>query len=315
MDDTLKKIFSLICLLMTFFVFSGCSAESSMTIMIPNGSTSISSIFLQTDYEQYEISLVNGPTPLSSAFSSGSHDVIFAPTNLGAKYYAVNIADAIATNDYLFAGTVVWGNYFLATTGAEPFDLPSVAGKNIVVFGQGSTSDIILKYVLAENNISATFTYVDGVTDATALFRADESLIILTAEPFLSFLEVDVLDLQTIDLQEEYGEITGASSYPQAGIFIKSTLEKTQIDTFLTNMDASVAKVNANPAEAVLAGVSLNLGFPEAVLLHAIPQSHLDFVSAMASKPALEAYFTTILSYNGNLIGNKLPEASFYYLP
>lgn len=315
MYDTLKKILALVCLTMTFFCISGCTAESKMTIMIPNGSTSISSIFLQEDYEPYDISLVNGPTPLSSAFSSGSHDVIFAPTNLGAKYYAVNIADAISTNDYLFAGTIVWGNYYLATTGAPMFDLNYLDSKNMVVFGQGSTSDIIIKYILEENDISVTITYVDGVADATALFKADPSLIILTAEPFLSFLEVEVPDLQTIDLQEKYGEITGSSSYPQAGIFVKSTLEKTKIDTFLTHMDLSVAKVNANLIEAAAVGATLNLGFPEAVLIHAIPQSHLDFVSAMESKVALEAYFNTILLYNGNLIGNVLPEDSFYYLP
>ncbi len=256
----------------------------------------------------YRIDTVQGPDPLLAAFGSLSHDFIFAPTNLGAKLYT-------AKPDYILICAVTFGNYYLITKTESPFDLASLEGREITVFGANQTSDIIVRYLLFENNITATITYVDSVQTAMALFVADNSKIVLTAEPSLSVLESQITDLDVIDLQQQYELIAGDNSYPQAGIFARASLPKSTIDAFLVELAASIVSVNADPQKAAAVAAGLGYAFPEAVIASAIPRSNLGYKGALEVKSDLETYFQVILDMNANLIGGSLPDAAFYYQP
>ena len=118
----------------------------------------------------------------------------------------------------------------------------------------------------------------------------------LTAEPSLSAIRASVAGVQTIDLQTAYAALHGSASYPQAGIFIKIGLVESRVERFLSDLSASVEAVNDDPAAAASEALTLEFGFSEAVMTAAIPGSHLQFVSAAASRASLEAYFTIILT-------------------
>jgi len=302
----MKKLFSLLSITILSAILIACGSKNPvLTIMVPSGSPALAQLYLQSDTEHYQIDIVNGSDPLVAAFGSGSHDVIFAPTNLGAKLYN-------AGTDYLFAGTIVWGNYYLVTKGDAVFDLSSLAGKTIVVFGQNQTSDVILRYILAENEISATLVYVDAVATAAAQFLHDETLIIMTAEPTLSVLAAEKSELDVIDLQVEYQQITGSDSYPQAGVFVKSTLADSFVEDLLADLADSIDRVNDDPTAAAQLAISLGYAFSEAVLFTAIPNSHLIFADAQDSRDRLEAYFEIIMAFNPALVGGALPDDAFY---
>lgn len=305
----MKKMLTVFLMVLLSVSFIGCNASPEFSLMVPAGSPALAQLYVQEDDEHYTVDVINGSDPLIAAFSSKSHDVIFSPTNLGAKLYNVG------SSDYLFAGTIVWGNYYLVGKGQSSFTLDSLAGKTIVVFGQNSTSDIIIKYILAENDVSVTIEYVDAVSTATAAFLADQSRIILSAEPSLSVLSSKVTDLQIIDLQAEYQKITGSDSYPQAGVFVRPDLDKADVTNFLKDLADSIEKVNADPEEAAALATSFEYGFEESVLVSAIGNSHLNFVSAAESQDALEAYFTMILASNPAQVGGKLPDQDFYFIP
>jgi len=217
--------------------------------------------------------------------------------------------------NYQFAGTVVWGNYFLIGKTDSAFTLAFLAGKTVVVFGQNQTSDLILRYVLDENDIVVTFQYVDAVATATAQFLADDSLIILTAEPSLSVLMSSQTGIDVIDLQNEYQKITGSDSYPQAGVFLKSEIAHSRAESILQDLETSIQRVNDFPLESSSLAVSLGYAFSESVLVSAIPNSHLFFADATESRPALETYFSMILETNSALIGGTLPSEDFYWIP
>lgn len=295
--------------LAAFLAFSilACEKPEGLTVMVPSGSPALAQIFVQTE-GRHAVSVVNGADPLVAAFGSGSHDVVFAPTNLGAKMIA-------AGADYRFAAAVVWGNYYLVTTGKASFTLVGLDGASILAFGQNQTSDIVLRHLLSENDIDATLTYVDSVASAASLFAADPTLVVLTAEPSLSALRASVEGLQVIDLQDEYAALHGEASYPQAGVFVKNGIDADRVESYLSDLAASVASVNADPATAAAAGAELGFGFTEAVMAGAIPGSHLSFVSAADARVALETYFAVILAMNPALIGGSLPGEAFYLEP
>lgn len=304
----MKKIVLSLFVTILMITLWGCRNEPVLSVMVPSGSPALAALWIKNDTDAYAVDIVNGADSLVAAFGAGSHDVIFAPTNLGAKLIASGL-------DYVFAATVVWGNYYVVSSGQADFSLASLSGKTITVFGQNQTSDIILRYLLDSLDIDVTIVYVDSVATAAALFQNDPTSIVLTAEPTLSVLQSSVANLQVIDLQSEYALLTGADSYPQAGVFVKSALDHEQVDRFLIDLAESVEQVNEDPTESGEVAYALGYGFSAEILALAVPTSHLAFVTALASKEALEAYFTLILAMNPSLIGGSLPSEAFYYQP
>ncbi len=299
-----------------FLTACGEKEEVHFKVMAPLGSPSLAQTYMEKalpslgENVTYEVDVVVGTDPLIAAFGSGSHDVIYAPTNLGAKLISTGL-------EYKFAGTVVWGNLYIATGSDSEFTLNDLEGKEIVAFGINATPDVVLQTVLDNHTfISApTIRYVDSANMAQAELMADQSTIILTAEPLLSVLSLpsNVANLKYINLQDEWAKVTGNSSYPQAGIFVKSDLDNEVIEAYLEEVENSIEEALADPAKVAGYAVELDYGLPLPVLTSAIPRSNLNFQSARDSKAALETYFTYILDFNGALIGGELPSDDFYF--
>lgn len=304
--EKMKKLLASMFALLFAFVLVGCNANKEpLSIIVPNGAPALSQIFLQEETDKYSVTIVNGEDPLVAALGSGSDDFVFCATNAGAKLYASGV-------DYKFVAAITFGNLFLVSD-QENFTLSSLEGKEIVLFGQNATPDIILKYILQENNINATLTYVDSVASANAAYAADHSKIVMTAEPLMSVLALNAGSFNVIDLQQEYKNITGRDSYPQAGVFAKNTLSDRQINTFLDDLQASVEKVNGDVDATVALAAQLEYTFPEAVIRSAIPNSNIGFKTAEDVRSDLEYYFNIILDMNSDLIGGALPDNDFYY--
>ena len=314
----MKKINAFLLVLVVLFALAGCKEkeEVELKILAPLGSPALAQTYMEStlpslgEHVSYEIEVVSGTDPLVAAFGSASHDIIYAPTNLGAKLVSTGV-------DYKFAGTVVWGNLYLATGTDDAFTLADLDGKEIVVFGQNATPDIIVQTILDNETwtTAPTITYVDSAGTAMATLVSDPTKIVLLAEPVLSVasLPSNVANLKSINLQEAWADLTGETSYPQAGIFVKSDLDSEVVDAYLEQVEMSVQEANTNPADVAQMAVDLEYGFPLPVLTSAIPRSNLAFKTAQESRDALETYFGYILDFNGALIGGSLPSDEFYY--
>ncbi|MDP2426082.1 MAG: hypothetical protein Q8M70_07000 [bacterium] len=302
----MKKFVLILSIFLVMGLLQACQKPQVVTILAPMGSPALALIHQRNNPERYAVDFVNGADPLVAAFGSKSHDVIIAPTNVGAKLYQGGI-------EYLFAGTITWGNfYFVSST---PKTLEELDQLTVVVFGQNQTSDIIVRYLFEEFDINVTIEYVDSVQTAQALFLADSTKIILTAEPSLSVLQSLRPNIYTIDLQDYYQQASGSTSYPQAGVFVKKSLSKQVINSVLSDLVLSIDSINELVSDASDVAVLLGYPYSKEVLLQAIPRSRLLFVSAMDSKSSLEAYFTLILGVSPQLIGGVLPNNEFYYQP
>lgn len=318
----MKKIL-LVLLLVFTFTLTSCTKdelpkeEVSIKVMAPKGSPALAQVYMEHEMPSigenanYEIEIVGGTDPLVAAFSSESHDIIYAPTNLAAKLVSLG-------KDYVFAGTVVWGTLYFGTSTEEEFTIDSLAGKEIIVFGQNATPDVVVQTALLDrfDSNAPTIRYVGAAADAQAEILANNEAIVLLTEPLLSVTKLKVPNLKIIDLQEEWKTVTGKDAYPQAGIFVKSELiekRKDVVDNYLSEVEKSVKEANENTDAVAQMAVELEYGFPLPVLKSAIPLSSLRFVSAMDSKEDLEFYFSKILELNPALIGGELPKDNFYY--
>ena len=335
MKKTLFLLFAVI------LVLSGCSTDAAQTeqiqtvseptqepsepieisVMIPYGSPALSfAEFLINEESQddtfslgasasYKTEMVNGADPLIAAFTSQSHDVIVAPTNLGAKFYNTGIP-------YVYCGAVVYGNLFLASL--EPLSsLSDLEGMEIVAFSQNSTPDVVLLTVLNESGLldKVSIHYVGSVSEAQGELLAGTADAALLAEPILSVSQTKA-ELNIIDLQDEWARLTGAQSYPQAGIYIKSEIVEKYpdlIESFLRLVEQSINNANADSTGIAASLEAIEFGLPAKIIESAIPNSHLVFETADKSKVDLEFYYNKIMELNPALLGGRLPDEGFYY--
>lgn len=296
----MKKLWIII---LVIFLY-GCQPSEKLSIMVPQGSPQLATLGLDDD--RYDMDVVLGADPLVAAFGSMSHDAIIAPTNLGAKLYQ-------SKPSYILAATLVWGNYYLISSSFDTFSIDQLEGQSIVVFGQNQTSDIILKHLLQQYEIDATFTYVDSVTAASSLYISDPSLIVLVAEPSFSIIKKLIPETKSMDIQELYANIHDQTSYPQASLFIRSDLHPEQVSAILEDIESSITWVNSREGDVLERGVSLGLADNRDVLTDAIIGSHIIYQSAQEAKESCNTYLRMILSFNPQLIGGKLPDDGFYW--
>jgi NitT/TauT family transport system substrate-binding protein len=295
----MKKVLAILILLL---ILSGCKPSESITMIVPYGSPELSQLYME-ESNDYMVDIVQGADPLISAFGSISHDVIFAPTHLGAKMYN-------SMPSYLLAASIIWGNYYIISN--TTYTLEELSNKEVVVFGQNQTSDIIIRYITTTLNITPDFIYVDSVSTATSLFISDSSRIVMVAEPSLSLIKQSMPNVKVIDLQQAYLEITGKDSYPQSSVFIKSSLSKHIVEKIMGDLESSIALVNSKITETAELSVSLGMGMSQAVVESAIPLSNIRFVHAQDAQTDIVYYFEIIMSLNSALI-SSIPDESFYF--
>lgn len=298
--DRMKKLLMIVIFI---FILTGCQKpQTSVSMIVPSGSPELAQLFMQ-DNKRYQVDIVNGADPLVAAFGSGSHDVIFAPTQLGAKMYT-------GSPLYELLGIVVWGNLYLVSA-TQISSLSDLNGKEVTVFGRNQTADIILRHLLSHHQIEANLTYVDSVATATSLFLADPTKIVLTAEPSFSKIQSLSGGLHWISLQEAYQEVHGISSFPQSGIFVKKDMDLATRRQIEDDLKDSIERVKEQPGQAVILAEKLGSSIDVSTLPQAILNSNLEYRSASIAKEKIILYFEIIMALNSQLIGTMPPDA-FY---
>ena len=310
----MKKIYMIILIVNTAFLF-GCSKPStleSINVIVPNGSTSVAQAFIEYTLKDsneftYNVFRVAGPEPLVAAFVNKEFDFIIAPIPLGAKLINTGV-------DYSFLATITEGNLFLAS-GNSLDAIESLSGKNIIAFGQNNTPDIVLRSILSKIAFDTppTMTYVSNTQATLAELTRDPNNIVLISEPFVSMAFNNLETLYLIDLNPVWQEVLELPAFPQAGVFVRNGTSDALIAQFMTLLEESIAFANNYPNELAEQTETLEYPFPKSIIANSIPRSGLVFKDAVTSKVYIEAYLNAILNYNPDLIGNRLPENSFYY--
>ena len=281
---------------------------TSLSIICPSGTPSLALANYKVAHEDVKFEIVEGSDPLVAAFGSKSHEIIVAPVNLGAKFYNTN-------ENYVLAKTFVWGNLFLASK-SDLTSFDDVDGKKLVVFSQGSTPDIITQILIKENNLNVELDYVSNVKEANTALVSGKADYVITAEPAISKIK-DAQGIKTVDLQAEYAKVTGTSSYPQAGIFVKKDVKddklvKDTVNQLLDSVTNTVSNPDSSADNAVLVSETFKTLGKE-TLVKAIPNSHYQLLDKNDEKTAVNKYLQYLLDLGfAKQVGDKLPGEEFY---
>lgn len=305
------KAFLIIAIFSISFMLASCEdpATRKVSVLTPTGTPSLGIADAISDSSRVDVNIVNGADPLKAGFTTGNYDIIVAPVNLGAMFY-----NNVENFEYVLYKTIVWGNYYLASL-SEINSIEELNGKTVVVFGQNSTPDVVLRTIIASKNLNVNLEYVDDVATANSYLLTGKAEIIVSAEPSLTKVK-SKKDVHTFDLQQAWFEFSGNNSLPQAAIFVKASLkEDKDVLKVLSMMEESVLKASSNPTELIEKAVSVDSNLNtigKETLQEAIAYCNLKMIANQ--KEAIEFYFNKVIELGiGKTVGGKLPDEGFYF--
>jgi len=223
--------------------------RSSLTIVTPTGAPALA-FYNYADLANFETN--STPSNIIAMMAASQKDVVVLPTNAGMQ--------AITKNEpapYKIAATITFGNFYIASLGNDADGIMN-EGDTILLFQKNNVPDKIFHYVYG-NDFDANIHYVSAVSDAAAacisgsFVDADtgENVVpnyVMVAEPVLSNI-LSKKDNVTVyaNIQEKYKEKSGDKELFQASVFVKASLEKELVTSFLSSLKEDIEGAIADP--------------------------------------------------------------------
>lgn len=272
MKKKLTAVMLLVALVLSIGLLTACNKDDNkgngndvaLTFAAPEGTPALAIARLITDNKSISGKNVNykivNPSNIAKEMQAGLSDLVIMPVNAGATLINKGA-------DYKLVSVAVDGSLYLvgksdtATTAATTLTIDDIKGKKIACIGQQGVPGLVFRYILKENNINIvddvknlndTSVYVqyagDGLQAKTAVENKSVDYAVV-GEPAATTFKIKFGFNAQMDLQAEYKKVSGKETYPQAGIFVKSSLasDAAFMDALFAALKASKEWVKNNP--------------------------------------------------------------------
>ena len=272
MKKKLTAVMLLVALVLSIGLLTACNKDDNkgngndvtLTFAAPEGTPALAIARLITDNKSISGKNVNykivNPSNIAKEMQAGLSDLVIMPVNAGATLINKGA-------DYKLVSVAVDGSLYLvgksdtATTATTTLTIDDIKGKKIACIGQQGVPGLVFRYILKENNINIvddvknlndTNVYVqyagDGLQAKTAVENGSVDYAVV-GEPAATTFKIKFGFNAQMDLQAEYKKVSGKETYPQAGIFVKSSLasDAAFMDALFAALKASKEWVKNNP--------------------------------------------------------------------
>ena len=259
MKKKLTAVMLLVALVLSIGLLTACNKgdnkgngnDVTLTFAAPEGTPALAIARLITDNKSISGKNVNykivNPSNIAKEMQAGLSDLVIMPVNAGATLINKGA-------DYKLVSVAVDGSLYLVgkSETATTLTIDDIKGKKIACIGQQGVPGLVFRYILKENNISIVDSpekvtensvYVqyagDGLQAKTAVENGSVDYAVV-GEPAATTLKIKFA---------EYKKVSGKDTYPQAGIFVKSSLasDAAFMDALFTALKASKEWVKNNP--------------------------------------------------------------------
>ena len=270
-----KKLFVLLTVIVlvaaiSCLVLTGCNnsrtKDTVLRFTAPEGTPALAMLRLVVDNKtidgttmEYE---VVKPALIAQELASGKSDIVIMPVTAGAT----KIKDGA---DYKLISVAVNGSLYMVGKKAEAgaITINDIKGKKIACIGQTAVPGMVFRYVMAKNNIviksedespnaannEISVKYVGDGTEAGQLLAGNQVDFAVVGEPAATAFKGKFSLNAEMNLQTAYAACSdeGIEDYPQAGLFIKSSLAKDKkfCKALFEALAASKEWVSANAGE------------------------------------------------------------------
>lgn len=246
--------------------FAACDPKDetpgALRVAAPEGTPALAIARLKTDNATlaghamtYE---VVSPSLIAAEMSGGKADVVIMPVNAGANLIRQGA-------DYRLISVAVNGSLFMvgSTDDGGAIERADIAGSKVACIGQGATPGLVFEYVMrsmeletvaadktpGENQVAVQ--YVADGPAAKALLENDTVDFAVVGEPAATTFKNALKLNAELDMQAAWKDATGEETYPQAGLFVRTSLaaEAEFTSALFDALAASKEWVNSNPSE------------------------------------------------------------------
>lgn len=207
----------------------------NVTFSAPEGTPALAMLRLATDNAKIgDISVtykVVKPANIAAEMSAKTSDIVIMPVNGGANLIRQGAR-------YKLVGIAVDGSLYMVgnTEKGGEITMDDIKGKKIACIGQTGVPGLVFRYVLSANGITivdenttpnenqVSVRYAADGTAAAQLLQGGQVDFMVVGEPAATAQTKRLKLNAEMNLQSEYAKASGASNYPQAGLFVSERL-------------------------------------------------------------------------------------------
>ena len=225
--------------------------RTSLSIIAPTGAPALA-FYNYSGSERFETNS-NPAEGIIPQMVTGQKDVVVLPTNAGMQAILNKKAE------YQIAATITFGNFYLVSMNNDS-NKTLDADDTILLFQKGNVPDKVFHYVYGDD-YNSNIHYVSAVSDAAAAvnagFFADAETgnnivpnYVLLAQPVLTTVlnkNADKGYAVYADMQAKYKEKSNNQALFQASVFVKKSLDRKVVTSFLDSLKADIDAAIKNP--------------------------------------------------------------------
>lgn len=207
----------------------------NVTFSAPEGTPALAMLRLATDNAKIgDISVtykVVKPANIAAEMSAKTSDIVIMPVNGGANLVRQGAG-------YKLVGIAVDGSLYMVgnTEKGGEISIDDIKGKKVACIGKTGVPGLVFRYVLSANGIAivdentapsenqVSVRYATDGTAAAQLLQGGQVDFMVVGEPAATAQSKRLKLNAEMNLQSEYAKASGASNYPQAGLFVSERL-------------------------------------------------------------------------------------------
>lgn len=265
------------------------------------------------DNVELELKTYNNMEKMLSVVAGKNYDIMITATNAAAKLYNKGM-------DLKLLGGTLWGGIYFATTDESCQSWKDLKGKKLYVPNKTSPPDIVTQAILKSYGI-------DIKNDLEIIYSSHQEISQLmesgnieygiNVEPFITANKLMNKEIKVVsDFTEEWRRINGKNyNFPVMSLIADDVFvsEKSQLVEVFEEKYYEAAKwVSEHPKEAgEITAKYLNI--KSEMTEKAIPNLDFSFRESSLSIEDLKKYYETLLEFNAETIGGKMPDENFYF--
>jgi len=318
--NTIILRFKITVALFIVLLFS-CTPKSPDTIRIGvlDGPSAISFIQLidkpvEIDGKKIEIIIKNEPQQIQALMMQEKLDFAILPTVMAANLYNKGVK-------FRMVACPIWGTLYLMTN-SKTRDIEDLKGQTISVFGQGSTSDLLLRRLLQQklvDNVRIDYTHSTNNEIARALLLKKINVAVVS-EPMASNLlskDSSIHIVCKIDCND-YFDNSDKNIFVQTAFLVSEKLTLNNPSLIKPVCEAytnSCNFTNEQPEMTARLLVLHNFSTDIDLAQRSLPLCNIRYVGAFALKEEINRYLNIYFRFNPKSVGGNLPDSEFIYQP
>ena len=205
-----------------------------------------------------------------------------------------------------------------ATLEIDSFD--DLQGKTIYMTGKGTTPESAVRYLTKQYGMDELdIEFQSEATAVVSALTANPDAVAILPQPFATVAKVQNEGMEIkLSLTDAWETVVQDDSSLLTGVTVARTAfieeHPARLAEFMEAAKASVEFVNANVEESAV--MVENIGIVKAPIgKQAIPRCNLVSITGEEMQNRLSGYLNALYEFDASLVGGKLPDANFYYIP